>query len=121
VWDSREGTLFAADLFLGVRVSVAHVSERPRQLVRSLRAAHSLGASRMFDAHRGAVNDPARALSAKIAWMEDLIGKIETLAGRGFSERAIQRELLGREGLSGFFSGGEYSKENLIRAVLDEE
>jgi endoribonuclease LACTB2 len=120
VWDAREGTLFSSDLFLGVRVTVGHATERPRRLVRSLREMIELGPVRMFDAHRGAVRDPVRALQAKATWLEEAIGRIEDLKARGLSDRAIRRSVLGREGLTGLLSGGEYSKLNLVRSVLRE-
>ena len=120
VWDAREGTLFSADLFLGVKVSVAQLHERPRELVRSLRAAIALGPARMFDAHRGLIPSPVRALEAKVAWLEEVISRVEELAARGWSDRAIQLAVLGREGLPGIFSAGEYSKRNLVTAVKSE-
>ena len=120
VWDAREGTLFSGDLFLGVKVPIAHASERPRELVRSLRMAISLGPARMFDAHRGPVPRPLSALEAKVAWLEDVIGQVEVLMARGWSQSSIQRTLLGREGLPGLLSVGEYSKRNLVTAILEE-
>jgi len=117
VWDAREGTLFSGDLFLGVKVTVAHAFERPRELVRTLRAAISLGPRRMFDAHRGLVPGPVGALEAKAVWLEETIGRIDSLARRGWRDAAIQRAVLGREGLVGFLSAGEYSKRSLVRAV----
>ena len=37
-WDAERETVFGGDLFLGVRVRVAHPGEDPRQLARSVRA-----------------------------------------------------------------------------------
>ena len=79
VWDRETGTLFAADLFLGVRVRVAHANENPRATVRSLRAAMSWAPDRMFDAHRGIVPRPGAALAAKADWMEETIARIDAL------------------------------------------
>jgi glyoxylase-like metal-dependent hydrolase (beta-lactamase superfamily II) len=120
VWDAQTGTLFAGDLFLGVRVLVSHANERPRELVRALRRMISLGPQRMFDAHRGLIPRPIAALEAKVAWMEAAIGRIETLAERGWSTGAIQRAVLGREGMTGLFSAGEYSKRNFVKALHRE-
>ena len=74
----------------------------------------------MFDAHRGLIPSPVRALEAKVAWLEEVIGRIEELAARGWSDRAIQLAVLGREGLPGIFSAGEYSKRNLVTTVKSE-
>ncbi|HSA56664.1 MAG TPA: MBL fold metallo-hydrolase [Gemmatimonadaceae bacterium] len=118
-WDAREGTLFSGDLFLGVRSATVHRTERPKQLVESLRRVVALGPERMFDSHRGLVDRPVQALEARVAWLETTIGRVEELIARGWGDAAIQREVLGREGLARAFSFGEYSKRNLVRAVRE--
>jgi glyoxylase-like metal-dependent hydrolase (beta-lactamase superfamily II) len=120
VWDASEGTLFSSDLYLGTRVAVGHPNERPRRLVRSLREMLALGPSRMFDAHRGAIRDPIRALTTKAEWLEETIGRIEALIDRGLDDQAIRRAVLGREGAAAWFSGGEYSKRNFVAATRRE-
>lgn len=118
IWDPQEGTLFAGDLFLGTRVAVAHDTEDPRALVQSLRAAVALGPRRVFDGHRGLLPNASAALARKAEWLEALIGRIDDFAGRGWEAPAIRRATTGREGLARYFSEGEYSKDNFIRAVL---
>lgn len=117
VWDAERGTLFSGDLWLGVRSRVLHASEDPRQIVASLRCVAALRPARMFDAHRGPVATPVAAIEAKVSWMTDAIGEIERRLAAGFTHRAIVRELLGGEERSAWFSGGEYSRLNFVRAV----
>ena len=117
VWDPERGTLFASDLWLGVRVKVAHESEDPRLLVRTLRAFAGLAPSRMFDAHRGPVRDPVTALEAKADWTEATIAAIDARIAAGWDDRAIARQLLGREDWVAVVSHGEYARINLVRAV----
>jgi glyoxylase-like metal-dependent hydrolase (beta-lactamase superfamily II) len=116
-WDPKEGTLFAGDLFLGVKVRVAHEHEEPRRLVTALRRMVDLGPVRLFDGHRGLVERPVQALEAKIAWTEETIGRIETLIDRGDSVAAISRAVLGAPAFIDFASRGEYSRLNLVRAI----
>jgi glyoxylase-like metal-dependent hydrolase (beta-lactamase superfamily II) len=120
VWDAERRILVAGDLFLGVKVRVAHRHESPRRLLASLRAAAALGPRLLLDAHRGPVTDATAALRAKIAWMEETIGAIEAGHARGEAPRAIARRVLGREGMVGYASAGEYSKRAFVSAVLDE-
>lgn len=120
VWDSETGTLFGGDLFLGVRVRVAHHSERPRALVASLRMLAALDPARLFDAHRGAVPTPAAALRAKADWLEETIAEVERRAAAGQSARRIRNELLGREPAEYYVSFNEYSKLQLVMAILNE-
>lgn len=121
VWDRETGTLFGGDLFLGVRVRVAHHSERPRALVASLRRLAALEPARLFDAHRGSVATPAAALRAKADWLEETIAEIERRAAAGQSPRRIRNELLGREPAEYYVSFNEYSKLQLVRAVIAEQ
>ncbi len=116
-WDAARETLFTGDLWLGVRVKIAHAEEDPRTLVRSLRSAIALRPKQMFDAHRGPVRDPVRALEAKAGWLEDTIAAIEARIAAGWSDRAILREVLGGDELTAVVSRGEYARMNLVRAL----
>jgi ribonuclease/clavin/mitogillin len=121
VWDEERAILASGDLFLGVKVRVAHEHESPRTLLRSLRAVAALEPRIILDAHRGVLHDATGLLRAKIGWMEETIGEIETLAASGAGEREIQRRVLGAEAFVGRVSFGEYSKRALVRAVLRTE
>lgn len=120
-WDAERRILVGGDLFLGVKVRIAHGSESPRRLVESLRVAAALEPRLLLDAHRGAVYEPIPLLHAKIAWMEETLGRIDALHARGLDERAITRRVLGREELVGWISRGEYSKRAFVRAVLQHD
>lgn len=120
VWDHDTRTLFAGDLFLGVKVKVAHSYESPRTQVASLRAMIARGPRRLFCGHRGLVADPAGALSAKADWMEGVIAGIERLHRDGQSVADIRRHLLGPRGRVHSISAGDYSPDNIVTAVLRE-
>jgi glyoxylase-like metal-dependent hydrolase (beta-lactamase superfamily II) len=117
VWDAERETLFGGDLFIGVKVRVAHPGEDLRALARSLRAAAALRPRRLFDAHRGLVPRGAEALAAKAGWVEDTVARVEALLARGWGEGRVRRAVLGREELSGYVSFGHYSRGNFVRAV----
>ena len=118
VWDAERRILASGDLFLGVKVRVAHEHESPALLLKSLRLAAGLEPRILLDAHRGVVPNAAEMLLAKVAWMEETIGAMETLAAAGAGEREIQLRVLGREALVGRASFGEYSKRGFVRAAL---
>jgi ribonuclease/clavin/mitogillin len=117
VWDEQRATIFSGDLFLGVKVRATFPDEDPRQLVRTLRRVASLRPERMFDAHRGAVPDPTKALVAKADWLEETIAQIDAKIDAGWSDHAIRYHVLGRESAVGLVSGGEYSKLTMVQAV----
>jgi len=117
VWDTKTGTVFSGDLWLGVRARVFHSAEDPYRIVESLRQVAALGPTRMFDAHRGLVREPVRALIARAEWITETIGEIERRIGQGQSDREILAGVLGGEELAGFISYGDYARRNLVRAV----
>ena len=119
VWDPERRILVSGDLFLGVKVRVAHEGdETPRTLVASLRRVAALEPRLLLDAHRGPVRDGAAQLRAKAAWNEDMIGEIERLAAAGVEAAEIVKRLFGGESLVGRVSGLEYSRRGFVRAVL---
>ena len=117
VFDPETATLFSADLWLGVRVRLFGHDENPYEILRSLDRALELTPRRMFDAHRGLVENPVVALRAKKQWLEATVADIEQRLDAGDSEHDILRSLLGGEELAGYLSQGEYSRRNLVRAV----
>jgi endoribonuclease LACTB2 len=120
VWDAERRILVSGDLFLGVKVRIAHDHESPRTLVATLRRMATLEPRLLLDAHRGVVQDGARQLRAKADWTDASIASIEQLASEGVGVDGIVRRLFGRESLVGRVSGGEYSRAGFVRAVLRE-
>lgn len=118
VWDAERGHIFGGDLFLGVKVRVAHPGEDPRALVATLRRVAALAPALLFDAHRGVVREPAALLTAKADWLESAIAAMDRLADEGAGEREIRRRVLGPEPWVARGSRGEYAALNLVRAVL---
>ena len=117
VWDTETGTLFSGDLWLAIRSRVLHSSEDPYAIVESLRRAASLAPDRMFDAHRGLVENPVVALNAKADWLGEMMEAIAREIGEGWSDREIVNRLLEGEYRTAYISGGDYSRRNLVKAV----
>lgn len=117
VWVRETGTLFAGDLFLGVKVRVAHDDEDFAALIGSLRQCAALGPARMFCAHRGLVPNAISALHAKADWLEEMVSTIATRAADGYSDARIVREVLGGEELTGRVSHGHYSRAAFVRVA----
>jgi glyoxylase-like metal-dependent hydrolase (beta-lactamase superfamily II) len=117
VWDPERETLFAGDLFLGVKVRVARPMEDPRALAQSARRAAALRPAHVFDSHRGLLPNGADALRAKANWLDETIGAIDDRVARGWSDPVIARAVLGREDLVAMVSRGDLSRLNFVRAV----
>ncbi len=117
VWDPERQTLFAGDLFLGVKVRVARPMEDPRALAQSARRVAALRPAHVFDSHRGLLPNGAEALRAKADWLDETIGAIDDRIAKGWSDRGIARAMLGREDVVALVSGGDLSRRTFVRAV----
>lgn len=118
VWDAERETVFGGDLYIGVKVRIAHPGEDVRGQPAALRRIAALRPRRFFDAHRGPVERPVEQLLAKAQWIDDVVGAIERRAAEGWTPRGIEREVLGAGDLTGFVSRGDYAKRNLVASVL---
>ena len=117
VFDPQTATLFAADLWLGVKVRVMGATENPYEIIDSLTTAIALNPMRMFDAHRGLVENPVGGLTAKRGWLLDTCGEIERRLAAGQGESQIVAEVLDGEERTAYVSQGEYARRNLVRVV----
>jgi glyoxylase-like metal-dependent hydrolase (beta-lactamase superfamily II) len=117
VWSPTRRMLFAGDLYLGRKVRVARPGENPRALVKSLRRAATLQPRVMLDSHRGLVPEPVSALLEKADWMEATIGEMDRRFAAGQPDAVVRDEVLGAETPTYYFSRGDLSKLNFVRAV----
>lgn len=118
LWLPERGWLFSADLFLMERARYIRRRDDLDVWMDSLRRVLAYEFDTMFCSHAGRVADAHEAIRRKLAFWEELRGEVQGLAARGFSVRAIRRRLLGRERFITYWSGGDYSKQNLVRALL---
>ena len=118
VFDRETGTLFSGDLFLGVRIKIAHWYESPSQQVRSLRACIAMQPSRVFCAHRGLLPSGVAMLTAKADWMEDMIGRVLRLSEQGLDATSIREQVFGPLDSTHWISFGDYSADHIVRAIL---
>ena len=119
VWDAERETVFGADLYLGVKVRVSHPWPREdvRGTIASIRRVIALKPKRYFDGHRGLVRDPITQLTAKADWTEETVGRIDALIAKGWSDRAIAKEVLGAETLLNYGTMLDYSARNIVGSV----
>ncbi|MDX1630346.1 MAG: MBL fold metallo-hydrolase [Thermoanaerobaculia bacterium] len=119
-WDPSRRWVLTGDLFVAPRIRYLRSDEDPWSQIESLRRVRSLEPEILFCAHAGAIRNPGEALDRRIGYWLELAERAVDLRRRGLSLRAIRQRLLGREGLLTFLSRGEFSKQNLIRGLLDD-
>jgi glyoxylase-like metal-dependent hydrolase (beta-lactamase superfamily II) len=118
LFEPDQGWLFSGDLYIHERVTYTRMVEDVWQHIASLRRVLALEPRLLLCAHAGVVHDPKTAITAKIAFWEGLAERIRALAEQSVPLREIRSRLLGREGWMTWVSRGDFSKLNMIRALL---
>jgi endoribonuclease LACTB2 len=112
--------LFSGDLYVHERVKYLRRIESLQDHLDSLRRVLALEPELLICDHAGILEHARERLGRKIAWWEELAGRVRTLQEGGLDESEISRRLLGPEGLFTYLSLGDFSHRNLVRAVLNE-
>lgn len=118
LFEPERGWLFSGDLYISGRVRYLRRGEDAWEIIASLRRIRALEPRLMICSHAGFVERPAAALDAKIAYWERLAERARALVDEGLAPSAAAARLLGREGFLTAFSGGDFSKRNLVRSLL---
>jgi glyoxylase-like metal-dependent hydrolase (beta-lactamase superfamily II) len=119
LWEPDRRWLFTGDLFIHTRVTHLRRSESAGVILTSLRSVLDLEPELVICSHAGFVEDARTALKQRIAYWEQLAERTAAMASRGASVRTIRRRLLGGEGAMMLLSGGDFSKTNLVRSLLE--
>lgn len=112
------GWLFSGDLFVHPRVTHLRRSEDTGMILDSLRTIRDLEPQLLICSHAGFVENAVGALDRRMEFWQELGRRASSMADRGASVGTIRRRLLGAEGMMSLMSGGDFSKSNLIRALL---
>lgn len=119
LFDADRRWLFSGDLYVHERVRYLRRIESVWEHIASLRRVLALEPERLICDHAGFLENARERLAAKIRWWEELGEKARELRDQGLGVDAIARRLLGREGFLAWFSLGDFSHRNLIRALLE--
>lgn len=119
-FEPSRGWLFSGDLYIASRTRYLRADESVGDTIESLRQMLELDFGTLFCSHRGPISSGKEALRRKLAFLEELCGRVAELHARNRSEKEIARELLGREDWMRWVSFGHFSKRNLVLGCLDE-
>lgn len=114
---AEKGWVFTGDAYLGVRADVRFDEDLGRELA-SLRRLRSLAPQALFPGHGSIERDPKGGLEHVLRWHSEKAQQARKLREEGRSVDSIRRELFGLEGVLRWFTGGEFSKTNLVRELL---
>jgi glyoxylase-like metal-dependent hydrolase (beta-lactamase superfamily II) len=118
LFEPEQGWLLSGDLYIHERVTYTREVEDVWLHIASLRRVLALQPRLLLCSHAGLVHDPRTAITAKIAFWEGLAERARALAEQGVPLTAIRTRLLGREGWMTTLSRGDFSKLNMVRALL---
>lgn len=120
-FEPRQGWLFSGDLFIHERARYIRRDEDIGGILRSLREVLEREPRVLFCGHAGVVEEASEAIRRKIAYLEGLARQARALQAQGLSPEEIALRLLGPETRMTRLSGGDFSKANLIRGLLQSE
>lgn len=119
LYEPKLGWLFTGDAFIGGQDRAARPDYDIYEVIASLKKLAALDVAVLFPGS-GSVrkNHPAADIQRKIAYLEELGAKVRDLHRQGYSVRAIQKCLLGKEPHITYLTQGHFRGVHLIQAYL---
>lgn len=114
--EPHRGWVFSGDLYVASKPKYALSWEDPNQEIESLRHLLTHDFQTVFCSHRGILEDGRAAIARKLNYLLALREQVRHYRQTGDSMKDIKKRLMGRETFLFYFSFGEYSKSNYIRA-----
>jgi len=118
LYEAQHRLLFSGDLICGERVKYLRADEDFHLLLASLKQLQGLEIDTIFCAVSGVFPNGNQVLQNKINFMENLQAEVLDQNRKGRSPARIRRQLLGREGMMYYMSGGHFAKQNLVNSIL---
>lgn len=117
--EAQHGWLFSGDLYLGERIKFFRSNERIEEQIQSLQAVLQYDFEVLFCAHNPVLKDGRRRLQRKMAYLEEICGKVGELLSKGLPEKEIIRRMdPHRDRLVKFVTMGTASCANMIRSAI---
>lgn len=117
LYEPERGWLFSGDLFITTRPIVMFHEEKACDSLRALKTMVSLDFNDLFCSHSGHHSNGKELLAKKVEYLEELLGKVQSLKTKGYSLSEIDRILFPRKPLIARVSRGEWSSMNLIKSL----
>lgn len=115
--EPEEGWVFAGDAWVPPR-PILRADEDLAGILDSLETMSALEADLLLPGHGSARDDPTEAVDELLEHLRGLGRRARELAEEGYGRRRIRRELLGWEGFITYYTGGHFSKGNLVDELL---
>lgn len=117
--EPQKGWLFSGDLYLGDRIKFFRSDEKIDQQIRSLRTVLQYDFESLFCGHNPVLKNGRARLRRKLAYLEDIAGRVHLLINKGLPEREIIRRLDRRQDrLVKTVTMGNASFANIVRSAI---
>lgn len=120
LFELDRGWLFSGDAYIGGQDRALRQGYDIHGIIASLKKLAELPVQLIFSGSGSVRTDGTKHLKDKVAYLEDLGGRIRDLADQGLSARRIRRQVLGRELPITYFTLGHFSGLRLVQSYLAE-
>jgi glyoxylase-like metal-dependent hydrolase (beta-lactamase superfamily II) len=118
LFEPVQGWLFSGDAHIGGKDRALREDNDLHQIVGSLKKLAELPVCTIFSGSGTVRKGGTKPLLEKIAYLENLGGRVRELRDQGFSPREIRRQLLGRGLPIAYFALGHFSGLRLVQSYL---
>ncbi|MBK5109374.1 MAG: MBL fold metallo-hydrolase [Anaerolineales bacterium] len=118
LYEPERQWIFTGDLFVGGKDRAIRAGSDIWQIIESLKLIASLPLKGMYPSSARVRNEPLETLKEKIDYLELTGESVLELAGRGWEEHKISREIFGKKMWIELITGGHLSRRNLVRSYL---
>ena len=119
--EMQRGWLFAGDLYLGDRIKFFRSDENIGLQIQSLKGVLEYDFDALFCAHKPVIKGGRERLGRKLAYLEEIAGRVGVLKARGLSAKAIVRQMDPRQDrFVKYITLGNASFANMIRSAYRE-
>ena len=118
--EPEKGWCFSGDLFVSESPPVVRPEENIAEIIRSMKKLIHLKTDRLvlFTSIGSVIQDGRRSLQSCVEYLQDLSQRAKHLKKKGLSIEGIRDKLFDGESHLAGFTDGQFSSENLVRAVL---
>lgn len=119
LYEPEQGWLFSGDLFVGGYDRALRKESDIWAIISSLKLVTSLPVDTLFPGSARVRQQPAEALADKIAYLEDLGGRVISLHQKGWPQKAIVWEVCGGFMQVEAITLGHFSRQHLVSSYID--
>lgn len=120
LYEPHQGWLFSGDLYVAEKIKYFKRGEVMKDQITSIRELLTRDFDTLFCCHNPKLTHGKAHLQAKLEYLENYYGQVLVYHQRGFSPKAILTAMKLKENhMIRWFSGGDVSAINMIRAVLN--